>query len=79
MTANELTKVNASIQTTPAAQCSIQKLNDVGGGVGGLYVNVTMTLMFPKIVWTCKRHKTMLFFDHYMYCSCSKTICDVFL
>ena len=23
-----------------------------GGGGGGLYVNVTMTLIFPKVVWT---------------------------
>ena len=25
---------------------------DVKGGGGGYYVNVTMTLIFPKVVWT---------------------------
>ena len=29
------------------------KIHDVKRGEGGLALSVTMTLIFPKIVWTC--------------------------
>ena len=29
------------------------KVRDVKGGGGGPAISVTMTLIFPKIVWTC--------------------------
>ena len=43
------------------------KIRDVkrgGGRGGGLAPSVTMTLIFPKIVWTCSLNLLVIFFIH---------------